>query len=138
MLPSSNPRPDQEDDVIDLESFFSHYSDGYMASDVEAVAAMYEAPALAVREGHVIHLADEPALRDHLAALMDAYSKAGAARAEVASLHVDQLGLHAANATVNWRVLADDGRLIRDFRTTYFMFRTGETWRIRTYTNHDE
>jgi ketosteroid isomerase-like protein len=133
-----NPRLDQEDDVMDLESFFSHYSDRYMASDVEGVAAMYEAPALAVREGRVIHLADEPALRAHLAVLMDAYAKAGADRAEVASLHVDHLGSYVANATVNWRVLAADGRLIRDFRTTYLMFRTGETWKIRTYTNHDE
>ncbi|MBM2823249.1 MAG: hypothetical protein HW413_1995 [Thermoleophilia bacterium] len=122
----------------ELESFFSHYSDRYMASDVDAVAAMYEAPALAVREGRVIHLADETALHEHLAVLMDAYSRAGAARAEIAALHVDQLGSHAANATVNWRVLGADGQLVRDFRTTYFMFRDDETWRIRTYTNHDE
>ena len=122
----------------ELESFFSHYSDRYMAGDVDAVAAMYEAPALAVREGRVIHLADETALREHLSELMSAYSVAGAARAELAALHLDRLGSHATNATVNWRVVGADGGLIRDFRTTYFMFRDGETWRIRTYTNHDE
>jgi hypothetical protein len=121
----------------ELESFFSHYSERYMASDVDAVAAMYEAPALAVREGRVIHLADETALREHLAALMDAYARAGAARAEIAALHIDQLGSHAANATVNWRVLDADGALVRDFRTTYYVFGTERTWRIRMYTNHD-
>ncbi len=121
----------------DFESFFSHYSDRYMASDVDAVAAMYEAPLLAVREGRVIHLTDETALHEHLAGLMDAYSRAGAARAEVAALHVDQLGAYAANATVHWHVLGSDGALIRDFRTTYYLFRTDGTWRIRTYTNHD-
>jgi len=123
--------------VNDFESFFSRYAERYMASDVDAVAAMYEAPLLAVREGRVIHLADETALREHLAGLMDAYSRAGAARADIAALHVDQLGSHAANATVSWQVLGADGELVRDFRTTYFVFRTDGAWRIRTYTNHD-
>ena len=124
--------------MIELESFFSHYAERYMASDVDAVAAMYEAPALAIRDGRVIHLADEAALREHLAGLMDAYARAGAARAEVASLHVDQLGAHAANATVSWHVSGTDGALIREFRTTYHLARAGDAWRIRTYTNHDE
>lgn len=123
--------------MSDFESFFARYSDRYMASDVDAVAAMYEAPALAVREGRVIHLEDELALHEHLAGLMEAYARAGAARAEIAALRVDQLGAHAVNATVDWHVLGTSGEVIRDFSTTYFMFRADETWRIRTYTNHD-
>jgi ketosteroid isomerase-like protein len=123
--------------MSELDSFFANYSERYMASDVDAVAAMYEAPMLAVREGRAIHLGDETALRQHLASLMDAYSKAGAAKAEIAALDVDPLGGHAANATVNWRVLDADGELLRDFRTTYYLFRTKGTWRIRAYTNHD-
>jgi ketosteroid isomerase-like protein len=121
----------------ELDSFFSHYAERYMASDVDAVAAMYEAPLLAVREGRVIHLADETALREHLAGPMSAYSKSGAARADIAALRVDRLGSHAANATVNWQVVGADGGLVRDFRTTYFLCRTDTAWRIRTYTNHD-
>jgi ketosteroid isomerase-like protein len=123
--------------MSDLESFFSHYSERYMASDVEAVAAMYEAPALAIREGRVIHLADEAAVREHLGGLMEAYSRSGAAKAEIASLRVDELGAHAANATVSWHIIGTDGALVGDFRTTYNVARAGGTWRIRTYTNHD-
>jgi len=41
-----------------------------MASDVDAVSAMYEAPLLAVRDGRAIHLADRAGVREHLAELM--------------------------------------------------------------------
>jgi hypothetical protein len=47
----------------DLDSFFAHYAERYMASDSDAVSAMYEAPMLALREGRAIHLADRTAVR---------------------------------------------------------------------------
>jgi hypothetical protein len=54
----------------DLEPFFARYAERYMASDVDAVSAMHEAPMLALREGRVIHLADKTAVRAHLADVM--------------------------------------------------------------------
>src|SRR5918995_228657 len=54
-----------------IERFFETYAERYMASDVDAVAAMYEAPFLAVRENRPIHLIDREAVREHLAGLMD-------------------------------------------------------------------
>jgi ketosteroid isomerase-like protein len=59
-----------------IELFFETYAERYMASDVDAVAAMYEAPFLAVRESHPIHLHDREAVREHLAGLMEAYRNA--------------------------------------------------------------
>ena len=56
----------------ELDSFFAYYADRYMASDVEAISAVYEAPLLAVRDGKAIHLPDRAAVRAHLADLMDA------------------------------------------------------------------
>lgn len=55
-----------------IERFFETYAERYMASDVDAVAAMYEAPFLAVRESRPIHLPDREAVREHLAELMEA------------------------------------------------------------------
>ncbi|MBV8257556.1 MAG: nuclear transport factor 2 family protein [Actinobacteria bacterium] len=109
-----------------------------MASDADAVGALYEAPMVAVREGRAIHLPDRAAVRDHLAEVMAAYERSGAARADIASLDVTPLGRSSAYATVNWHVLSADGELLKDFRTTYHLLRDGDDgWRILAYTNHD-
>lgn len=121
----------------DLDHFFAHYSDRYMASDVDAVSAMYEAPMLAVREGRAIHLSDTEAVREHLTEVMGGYARSGAARADIASLDVVQLGRSSAFATVQWQVRNADGALLKDFQTTYHMLRTDGAWRIISYTNHD-
>jgi ketosteroid isomerase-like protein len=123
--------------VDDLDAFFAEYAERYMASDVDAISAVYEAPLLAVREGRAIHLPDRAAVREHLTELMDAYQKAGAARADIAELNVVPLGKSSAMVTVRWHVLGPDGALIRDFRSTYQLLRVDGAWRILSYTNHD-
>jgi ketosteroid isomerase-like protein len=122
-----------------IEQFFEMYAERYMASDVDAIAALYEAPFLAVREGRAIHLGDRDAVREHLIALMEAYRSSGAARATIGDLRVTQLDRTSAIATVRWNVLADDGALLRDFATSYQMLREEPGgWRILSYTYHDE
>jgi hypothetical protein len=124
--------------VSDTATFFTQYAERYMASDVDAISALYEAPLLAVREGRVIHLPDRTAVREHLAELMKAYRSTGAARADIAEMNVEPLGKSGAIATVRWHVLNEAGTLLRDFRTSYHLLRTGEAWRILSYTNHDD
>lgn len=122
-----------------IEEFFEAYADRYMASDVDAVADMYEAPFLAVREGKTIHLGDREAVREHLAGLMGAYRNAGAKRAVIADLRVTKLDRTSAMATVRWNALAEDGSLLRDFATSYQLLR-GEPagWRVVSYTYHQD
>lgn len=130
-----------------IERFFETYAERYMAFDADAVAAMYEAPFLAVREGRPIHLGDREAVREHLAGLMAAYRNAGAARAAIADLHVTRLDRTSAIATVRWHALAADGSLLRDFGTSYQLLRDRDRdrdgdgdggWRILSYTYHDD
>ena len=122
-----------------IERFFETYAERYMASDADAIAAMYEAPLLAVREGKAIHLGDYDAVRAHLTSLMDAYRNAGAKRATIAALSITPLGRSSILTTVRWNVQSDDGAELRDFATSYHMLRkeTGG-WRILSYTNHDD
>lgn len=122
--------------MSELDSFFSHYAERYMASDVDAISAVYEAPLLAVREGRAMHLADRAAVDDHLFELMTAYRNAGAARADIAELDVLSLGESGAMVTVRWNVQDATGALLRDFHTTYHLLRDEGTWRILSYTNH--
>lgn len=124
--------------MSDVATFFTQYAERYMASDVDAISAMYEAPLLAVREGRAIHLRDRTAVREHLAELMKAYRSAGAARADIAELDVMSLGKSGAMATIRWRVLNEAGTLLRDFRSTYHLLRADDAWRILSYTNHDD
>ncbi len=124
--------------MSDMATFFTQYAERYMASDVDAISALYEAPLLAVREGRAIHLPDRAAVREHLAELMKAYQSAGAARADIGEIDVMPLGKSGAMATVRWHVVDDTGAILRDFRTTYHLLRADEAWRILAYTNHDD
>lgn len=124
--------------MTELDAFFANYAERYMASDVDAVSAMYEAPLLALREGRAIHLGTRAAVREHLAEVMGAYARSGAARADVAALDVVPLGMSSAFATVNWHVRGTDGSLLKDFHTTYHLLRADRDWRILSYTNHDD
>ena len=124
--------------MSDMATFFTQYAERYMASDVDAISALFEAPLLAVREGRAIHLPDREAVREHLAELMNAYHTAGAARADIAEIDVTPLGTSGAVTTVRWHVVNEAGILLRDFRTTYHLLRLDEAWRILSYTNHDD
>lgn len=122
-----------------MTTFFTQYAERYMASDVDAISALYEAPLLAVREGRAIHLTDRAAVREHLAELMKAYQNTGAARADIAEVDVMSLGKSGAMATVRWHVVDETGALLRDLRTTYHLLLADEEgWRILSYTNHDD
>ena len=123
--------------MSEFDSFFSSYAERYMASDVDAISAHYEAPLVAVRDGRVIHLADRGAVREHLIELMAAYQNVGAARADIAEIDVLSLGKSSAMVTVRWQVRDATGGLVRDFRTTYHLIRVDGALRILSYTNHD-
>lgn len=122
----------------ELEAFFAYYAERYMASDVDAIGALYEAPLLALRDGQVIHLADRAEVREHLTKLMDAYARSGAVRADIEKLAVTELGRSSAFATVHWHVRDADGTVLKDFRTTYHLATAGGGRRILSYTNHDD
>lgn len=124
--------------MSEFNTFFSAYAEKYMASDVDSISALYEAPLTAVREGRVIHLSDRTAVRDHLAELMAAYQDAGAVRADIAQIDEMNLGKSSAVVTVRWHVHDATGSLLRDFRTTYHLIRADGAWRILSYTNHDD
>lgn len=123
--------------MTEFDAFFARYAERYMASDVDAISGLCEAPFLAVREGRAIHLSDRAAVREHFADVMAAYARSGAARADIRQLAVEPLGKSAANATVQWHVRSSDGELLKDFRTSYHLLRTDSGWRLLAYTNHD-
>ncbi|HKC77750.1 MAG TPA: hypothetical protein VKB70_05115, partial [Gaiellaceae bacterium] len=103
--------------MSELDTFFDRYAERYIASDVDAISEVYEAPLLAVRDGEAIHLADRSAVREHLAELMSAYARSGAKRADIPRLDITDLGKSSTFVTVHWHVRGGDGDLIKDFHT---------------------
>jgi hypothetical protein len=108
----------------------------YSERDVEGVTELCLAPFLAIREGIPIHMPDREAVRDHFAAMIDAYRGGGVAVWKRVEIDVRELGEHAVFATVRWNALDAQGKVLRDTRTTYHLLATPDGWRFLSYTNH--
>ena len=119
----------------EIRELFDRYADRYMAGDADAVADMYIAPFVAVRNGAPIYLADRHAVVEHLASLMAAYARSGAAAAKIKDIALLEQGDSATLVTVHWNVRSATGEMIRDFRTSYQL--VGRPSRIVSYVNHD-
>ena len=122
--------PATVDDVLD------EYIRRYSERDVEGVTEFRLTPFLAIREGVPIHMPDRDAVRDHFAAMIDAYRETGVATWKRIENDVRELGEHAVFATVRWNALDSDGNVLRDTRTTYHLLATPDGWRFLSYTNH--
>ena len=119
-----------------VDTYIDEYTRRYSERDVEGVTELCRWPFLAIREGVPIHMPDREAVRDHFAAMIDAYRGSGAATWKRMEIHVRELGEHAVFATVRWNALNSEGNVLRDTRTTYHLLSTSDGWRLLSYTNH--
>ena len=116
--------------------FMDEYIRRYSERDVDGVTELCLSPFLAIREGVPIHMPDRDAVRDHFAAMIDAYRGGGVATWKRVEIDVHELGENAVFATVRWNALDADGQVLRDTRTTYHLLATPHGWRFLSYTNH--
>jgi ketosteroid isomerase-like protein len=119
-----------------IDSLIREYARRYSARDVEGVTELCSWPFVAIREGAAIHLADREAVRDHFAAMIDAYRNAGYASFAPVAIETRELGQRATFTTVRWQALDSGGAVARDTETTYHLLETPDGWRILSYTNH--
>ena len=119
-----------------LDAFMDEYIRRYSERDVDGVAELCLAPFLAIREGVPIRMPDRDAVRDHFAAMIDAYRGGGVAVWKRIENAVRELGEHSVFTTVRWNALDVEGQVLRDTRTTYHLLSTSDGWRILSYTNH--
>lgn len=119
-----------------VDSIFAEYARRYSNRDLEGVSELCLWPFLAIREGVAIHMPDRDAVRDHFAAMIDAYRGAGVATWKPVEIDTRELGEHAVFTTVRWNALDAEGQVLRDTRTTYHLLATPDGWRFLSYTNH--
>jgi SnoaL-like domain len=119
-----------------VDQVMDEYIRRYSERDLDGVTALCHAPFLAIREGVPIHLPDREAVREHFAAMIDAYRGGGVATWKRVELDTRELGEHAVFTTVQWNALDSAGNVLRDTRTTYHLLATPDGWRLLSYTNH--
>jgi hypothetical protein len=119
-----------------VEAVMDEYIRRYSKRDVEGVTELCLAPFLAIREGIPIHMPDRDTVRDHFAAMIDAYRGSGVATWKRIAIDVHELGKDAVFATVRWNAFDSEGNVLRDTRTTYHLLSTADGWRFLSYTNH--
>ena len=119
-----------------IDSLIDEYTNRYVARDADGVAELCLCPFLAIREGMPIRLPDRDDIRDHFAAVIDAYGAAGYASFVPVTIDTRQLGERAAFATVGWHALDNDGNVARESLTSYHLLMTPDGWRFLSYTNH--
>ncbi len=119
-----------------VDAFMDEYIRRYSERDVDGVTELCLAPFLAIREGVPIHMPDRDAVRDHFAAMIDAYRGGGVAVWRRVESDTNELGPDAVFTTVRWNALDAQGEVLRDTRTTYHLLSTPAGWRVLSYTNH--
>ncbi len=75
---------------------------------------------------------------EHLKGLLASYKEHGYKKGNLAGVEVKPTGAWSAAVTVHWIIDHFNGSVLRDFYTTYNLFRQDDVWKILVITNHDE
>jgi hypothetical protein len=73
----------------------------------------------------------------HLKTLLASYREHGYKKGNVAGVEVQMLGHWGVFVTVHWIIDHVNGSILRDFKSSYNLFRQDNAWKILATTNHD-
>ena len=118
--------------------YFANYAKCYDDFDHERLAQFYFAPTLMVKNGSALALTTSDDILTHLKTLLASYREHGYKKGNVAGVDVQMMGYWGASITVHWIIDHVNGSVLRDFYTTYNLFRQDGAWKILVTTNHDE
>ena len=118
-----------------LRAVFDELADAFSALDLMRFRALYTLPAQVVMEGGSIALTDEAAFEQFFQPLAARLRAAGFARSVYSDFVSRDLGPGLAIASMLWRRLAADGRVIETLGATYLLRQTPD-WRIATLIGH--
>ena len=125
-----------------MEKFFSDYFTNYAKCyddfDPERLSKYFYAPTVNVKNGSVIAISNSSDVLAYLRNLVISYREQGLKKANLAGLDVKMLGWWSVLVTVHWIIDHTNGSILRDFHTSYNLFKNGDDWLIVMTTNHDE
>jgi hypothetical protein len=120
-----------------FSAYFANYVKGYDAFNSEHLLQFYFTPTLMVKNGSVVVLATPEEIHAHLKNLLASYKEHGYKKGNLVGIKVEQWGDWSAAVTVHWIIEHVNGSILRDFYSTYNLFRQEGEWRILVTTNHD-
>lgn len=117
--------------------YFADYAKCYDDFDHARLAHFYFAPTLMVKNGTVVTLNTSADILTHLKTLLASYREHGYKKGNLAGLEVQTMGHWSALVTVHWMIDHVNGSILRDFKSSYNLFKHADIWQILATTNHD-
>jgi hypothetical protein len=117
--------------------FFQRYQREFDQQNWPAFAALFHEPAFSVRGDGSVMLIPTYADGERLyAAVAQAWRGEGYAKFEMQDFEVLHMGRDSRLVSFDWRMLREDGQLIRRWRQSYQLIRTPQGWRVVMSTFH--
>jgi hypothetical protein len=118
-----------------LRAVFNELASAFSALDLARFRDLYALPAQVVMEGGSVAITDAAGFEQFFLPLAARLREAGFARSVYSDFEFRDLGAGLALASMCWRRLAADGRIIETLGATYILRRTPD-WRIVTLIGH--
>lgn len=117
--------------------YFANFAQCYDDFDHERLAQFYFAPTIMVKSGSVVTLSTLSEVLDHLKNLLSSYRAHGYKKGNIAGIEVQSMGDWSTLVTIHWIIDHANGSIMRDFCSSYNLFKHDGKWRILATTNHD-
>jgi len=117
--------------------YFSEYAKCYDDFDAERLIDYFYVPTFNVKNGTVSAITSTEELSAFLKSMLAGYKEHSYKKGNVIDVQVMEMGKWSVLATVHWVIEKTDGTILRDFNSTYNLFKDGEAWKIIATTNHD-
>ena len=119
------------------EAFLNAYVAAFEAFDATRIAGFYHYPCLTMRgDGQVVTFATKDAVADFFASVIETYRSDGMTTFVFSEMEATALGSGAASLTCRWRMLREDGSLIRTWRQSYVVACSNDEWTILSSVFH--
>jgi len=121
----------------EVRGFFQEYNKAFASIDGGRIAALYYMPTVTMRADGSIHcLQSREELARFFQNVADTYHREGYRDGRFKILEVISIGGRSALATLDWELLRGDGSVIRGWRQSYNLVRSGGGWQILVSTFH--
>jgi len=117
--------------------YLCDYAKCYDDFDAERLVDYFYVPTVNVKNGTVSAITTTEDLSGSLKSMLAGYKEHGYKKGNVIDMQIMEMGKWSVLATVHWVIDKTDDTILRDFYSTYNLFKDGDSWKIVTTTNHD-
>jgi hypothetical protein len=120
----------------EARAFLEAYDSAFASIDGARIAGLYHSPCVTLRGDGSIHCLTSSEVERFFQGVAEAYYREGYRKGRFELLDVIPIGGRGALVTVDWKLLREDGSLIRGWRQSYNLVRVQGGWRILVSTFH--